>query len=113
MISGIRISLLKRTQTGVDDFGRPIYTETETPVDDALVGEPKAEDIPTGLDLTGRKATYWLAIPKTDTNDWECCRVRLPEPFAGTYQAVTIPIAGIPENVPLRWNKKILIERCG
>ena len=113
MIRGITIQLLTRTRTGVDAFDRPVYNETPVEVKNVLVGQPTAEDIPATLDLTGRKAVYVLAIPKGDAHEWENCRVVLPEPFAGTYQVIGIPTAGIEANIPLAWNKKVLVERCG
>lgn len=111
MIQGIQIKLLKRTQSGVDWSNRPIYTETEELVDDVLVGEPTTDDIEQALNMFGKRVQYVLAIPKGDAHDWVDVRVALPEPFAGTYQTIGFPIAGIDANIPLRWNKKVKVER--
>lgn len=113
MIHGITVTLMERTQTGTDAFNRPVYTETPVQVPDVLVGQPTTDDVITTTDLTGRKAVYWLAIPKGDTHDWEDVVVVLPAPFAGRYRTIGIPIAGIEENIPLRWNAKVLVERYG
>lgn len=111
MIQGIQIKLLKRTQSGVDWSNRPIYTETEELVDDVLVGEPTTDDIEQALNMFGKRVQYVLAIPKGDAHDWVDVHVVLPEPFAGTYQTIGFPIAGIDANIPLRWNKKVKVER--
>lgn len=113
MIRGVTIRLLTRTQTGTDEFDRPVYVETPVEVENVLVGEPSAADLPAALDLTGRRAVYVLGIPKGDAHTWENCRVILPEPFAGTYQVIGIPTAGIEANIPLKWNRKVLVERYG
>lgn len=113
MIHGISVTLHQRTQTGTDPFGVPVYEVTPVRVDDVLVGQPSTDDIATTLDLTGRRAQYWLAIPKGDAHDWEDAVVEIPAPMAGTYRAIGIPIAGIEENIPLRWNRKVLVERYG
>ena len=110
------VSLHVRTQTGTDDFNRPVYTETKTDVTDVLVGQPTTEDLASvtaTLDLTGRKAVYWLAVPKGDTHNWENAVVELPAPMAGVYRTIGKPIAGIEANIPLRWNKKVLLEIYG
>ena len=113
MIRGVTVQLLTRTKTGTDAFGVDTYTETPVNVANVLVGQPTADDLPASIDLTKRKAIYILGIPKGDTHDWENCRVILPAPFAGTYQAIKIPTAGIPANVPTPWNMKVTVERCG
>ena len=111
MIQGITIQLIQKTQTGVDAFNAPIYEEIPVDVADVLVGEPTSDEITDALNLHGKKAAYWIAIPKGDTNIWKDTKVIFPEPFAGTYQTIGYPIAGIEENIPLRWNKKIMVER--
>lgn len=111
MIRGITIQLLQRAQTGVDDYGSPVLTETAVDVAGVLVGEPSTSETPSTLDPVGRCVQYTMALPKGDAHVWEGNRVVLPEPFAGTYRVIGIPTAGIEANIPLRWNKKVLIER--
>lgn len=111
IMRGITITLLVRTQTGTDKLNRPVYqTETVT-VDDVLVGEPTADDISNAQVMFGKRAAYCMAIPKGDTHIWEDTEVILPAPFAGHYKTIGYPTAGIEANIPLRWNKKVLIER--
>ena len=111
MIKGITIQLVKRTLTGYNAFHEPEYTDTKISVDNVLVGEPSTDDITNALQLYGKKVAYTLAIPKGDTNDWADTFVVLPEPFAGTYKTIGYPTAGIEANIPLKWNKKVKIER--
>lgn len=107
----VSVTLIKKTQSGTDPFNQPEYDETEVTVDGVLVGEPSTDDITTVYMTYGAKVVYTLAVPKGDENDWRDTMVILPEPFAGTYHTVGIPTAGIEENIPLRWNKKIHLER--
>lgn len=112
-IKGITITLIVREQTGVDDTDRPIYTETEINVEDVLVCEPSTEDVTNELNISGKKLAYTLCIPKGDSNEWVDTDVVLPDPFAGRYRTIGYPTAYIEDNLPLRWNKKVRLERYG
>lgn len=109
-MKGITVTLLKRTESGTDAFNRPIYTETEVPVNNVLVSPTDAggDELLSALDLTGRKAVYTLAIPKGDTNVWEGNRVQF---FGETWQVIGIPTKGIDALIPLDWNLKVQVER--
>lgn len=110
-MKGVTIILKSKTKTGVDDFGQPIYEEKDVSVDDVLIGEPSAEDIQTALTEYGKRIAYTLAIPKGDENTWYKCRVTLPAPWSETFNVIGDAIMGIEANIPLRWNKKVHIER--
>lgn len=110
-MKGITVQLAVRTQTGTDIFGQPEYTDEMVNVDDVLVGEPTTEEINDALTVFGKRVQYRMAIPKGDTHDWEDTSVILPEPFAGIYRTVGYATAGIEANIPLRWNKKVLISK--
>lgn len=110
-MKGVTVTLEKKTQTGTDGFGQPIYTSESISVDDVLVGEPSTDDITNNLAMYGKTIVYTLAVPKGDMNDWEDTYVTLPEPMGGTFHTVGIPTAGIEENIPTRWNKKVHLER--
>ena len=113
MIHGIDITLITKTQTGTDALNHPIYVEKEEIVADVLVGEPSSDEITSTLSLYGKQVKYTLAIPKGDTHTWIDTQVILPEPFEGKYRTIGYPTAGIDANIPLRWNKKVMIERYG
>ena len=110
-MTGITVTLTKRTQTGTDPFGLPIYTDTTENVADVLVGEPSSNDVTNSITMYGKKIAYTLAIPKGDTHVWEDTFVELPAPFEGIYHTIGYPTAGIEANIPLRWNKKVHLER--
>lgn len=108
MIKGITVTLYNRTQSGTDGFGEPIYTEVGVTVNDVLVSPASVQEVLDTHNLYGRKAVYTLAIPKGDTHTWENAKVK----FFGEYWRVFgIPQEGIDANIPLRWNKKLTVER--
>lgn len=107
----VTVSLEKRTQSGTDAFNEPEYTVETVSVSGVLVGEPSTEDITNAYAMHGARVTYRLAIPKGDENDWDNTYVTLPSPFSGRYRTVGIATSGIEANIPLRWNKKVLLER--
>ena len=111
MIHGVTIQLVVRTQTGTDWANNPVYEEHLEPVGNVLVGEPSTDDITGTIEMYGKHLAYVLAIPKGDTHDWTDTKVILPEPFSGTYRTIGFPTAGIEENIPLMWNKKVKVER--
>ena len=110
-MNGITVLLEEKTQNGTDPFGRPVYTTTPKEVSDVLVGEPSTEDVTNSMTLYGKKIAYTLAIPTGDTHVWEDTYVILPPPFSGRYHTVGYATAGIESNIPLRWNKKVHLER--
>lgn len=110
---GVTVELLVKTQTGTDAFNHPIYSESWVTVDNVLVGEPSTDEITSTLSLYGKTVHYTLAIPKGDVNEWTDTEVRLPEPFGGKYKTIGYPTAGIEANIPLKWNKKVKLERYG
>lgn len=107
----VAVTLVLKTQSGTDDFGAPTYTETTKTVSDVLVGMPTSEEINNAVTMYGKRITYTLGIPKGDANVWEDTEVILPAPFSGRYRTIGYPTQGIPENVPTRWNTKVLLER--
>ncbi len=110
MIKGIPVTLIEKTQSGADEFGAPIYEETEVIVDNVLVSPSSTDDIVNSQDLYGKKSVYTLAIPKGDTHNWMDTKVKF---FGQEWQTFGFPLEGIEENIPLDWNKKVLVEQYG
>ena len=81
-MQGIDIIRYNKTQTGVDGFGAPIYSEAPEVVHNVLIGEPATEDIVNDLQLYGKRLAYTLAVTE-----------------------------GIEAMIPLRWNRKVKVER--
>lgn len=127
-MKGVTVTLKQKTQTGTDDLGQPIYTTTDVHVNDVLVGEPSTSDIENAMTMYGKRIAYTLALPKGDKHTWYKNQVVLPEPFCDykeetvsgakvivpvflTFNVIGDATAGIEENIPLRWNKKVHLER--
>ena len=110
LINGITVTLYDKVQSGVDGFNVPIFTETAVTVDDVLVTPVSADDIVTSVNLYGKQAVYELSIPKGDTHIWED---RTVEFFGHKWKTFGFCREWIEDNLPLRWNKKIKVERYG
>jgi hypothetical protein len=106
-IKGIPVTLYEKTQTGADENGMPVYTETPVTVDNVLVGEPTADDLLNEHNLTGKRVAYVLGIPKGDSHEWADRTVGF---FGQLFHTVGVPTQGIDELIPLGWNKKVKVE---
>lgn len=110
MLKGITITLFKKEVASLDEFNRLVYREIPVPVENVLVAPESNPEVLSRLNLTGKKEVYVLAIPKDDTNNWVDTKVE----FSGKqWRTVGEPIGGIEELIPLRWNKKVRVERYG
>lgn len=107
IIKGISVVLYDKVKIGVDPFNNPIYEEHEIKVDNVLVAPSTTDDIVTSQDLAGKKAIYTLAIPKTDNHDWEDKKIRF---YDKTWRSFGFVLQGIDENIPLDWNRKVMVE---
>jgi len=107
-IKGITVTLINKEEIGKDPLGAPIYLDKEIEVENVLVSPTSSDDIINQLNITGKKAVYTLAIPKSDTNIWEDKEVRF---FGEKWRVFGIPLQGIDELIPLDWNKKVMVER--
>lgn len=106
---GTSVVLYEKTQTGVDSFNNPIYSVTQTTVDNVLVGQPETDDITASIDLYGKRITYMLGLPKGDTHNWTNTIVEI---FGEPFHTFGDVIQGIEANVPTPWHKKVRVERC-
>lgn len=109
-MTGVSVVLHVRTQTGVDSFNAPIFSETTENVDNVLIGQPTTEEIDSTLSLYGKKIEYMLGIPKGDTHDWEDTIVEF---WGKRYRTFGMTIQGIEANIPTPWHKKVRVERDG
>lgn len=110
MIEGITVILYEKIEKGRDAFNAPIYEEVAEPVDNVLVCPSTTDDIVTSQDLYGKKAVYTMAIPKGDNHNWIDATVEF---FGRKWQTFGFPLEGIEENIPLDWNKKVMVEAYG
>lgn len=109
MIKGITVRLCVKEQTSTDPFNNPVFSENWVDVENVLVAPSTSDDITTSQDLYGKKAVYTLAIPKGDTHEW---KDTLVEFFGQRFRTFGFPVQGIDENIPLDWNKKVMVEAC-
>lgn len=108
-MKGITVTLYTQTQTGTDALNHPIYTENAVLVSDVLVSPIGSTEQLETYTLTGRKAVYQLGIPKGDNNDWKAgYKVSF---FGQDWRITGIPTEGIEDLIPLRWNKKVQVEK--
>ena len=107
MLHGIPVTLLNKTQTGVDAAGRPAYSWSPVTVENVLVAPMSEVDSTQGLLPTGHRAVYHMAIPKTDTHTWEGQLVQF---FGNTWAVVGITTRGIDDLIPGPWNQKVAVE---
>lgn len=108
MFKTITVTLYDRRETGRDAFGASVCEEVPVEVPGVLAAPSSTQDIVDTVNLTGRKAAYTLGIPKGDANDWENRRVDF---FGKSWRTIGIPQEGIEENIPLAWNRKVMVER--
>lgn len=107
LIHGMTITLINKVEVGTDPFGVPIYEDKKIKVDDVLVVPAMSDDVVNNLNLFGKKAVYLLGIPKGDTNIWEDQEVEF---FGARFRTFGKVTEGIEDLIPLRWNKKIMVE---
>lgn len=107
MIKGIKVSLLQKTQTGVDAFNHPIYSEEWVDVDNVLVGQPSSDAIVSDIQIYGKRLVYTLAIPKSDDHNWTDTYVQF---FGKKFRTYGDVIQGIETMIPLSWNKQVKVE---
>ena len=110
MIKGITVTLYEKEKINEDSFGKPIYKETPTKVENVLVAPANTSEILDTLNLTGKKAVYTIARPKGDEHVWEDNKVDF---FEETWKVIGLPQQGIEHNIPLEWNQKWMVERYG
>ena len=107
-IKGITVKLYENTQTGVDAFNAPVFTEQAVNVDNVLVYPVEDAEIVNEIQLHGKKVVYELCIPKGDTHTWADSKVEF---FGETFIVVGDGKEYIEDNLPLSWNKKYKVAR--
>lgn len=107
MIRTIIVTLITKKQTGKDPFGMPVTEEIREEISGVLVTPASSDDVVSSVQLYGKKAVYNLAIPKGDTHDWKDAEVEF---FGQTWRTFGFPTEGIEANIPLKWNRKVMVE---
>lgn len=109
-LKGITIKLITKEKTGEDPFGSTVFSYVEQEVENVLIAPVSSQEVIDKLTLYGKKAEYTLAIPKGDTHNWEDAEVEF---FGQRWKTIGIPLEGIEDLIPGRWNKKVTVERFG
>lgn len=112
MIKTITVKLYEKNnedQRYTDPFNTSATNEYADGVDvsGVLVSPVSAEDVINELNLSGKRISYTLCIPKGDKHIWTGAKVDF---FAHSWKVVGMPQEWIEENVPLKWNKKVQVE---
>lgn len=107
-IKGITVTLIDKVFVGKDPLNKPVYKDTPIEIKNVLVAPTSSEEVLTTQNLTGRTAVYTLAIPKGDTHEWENKEVEF---FGKRWRVFGISLEGIDDLIPLKWNKKVQVER--
>lgn len=108
MLKGTTILLHKFTYTEWNAFGeasQPI--EEVTVIEDCLVAPSTAQDMEESMNLFGKRATYVLALPKGNADNFTNNEV---EWLGHRFKVVGTPIEGVEANVPTRWHRKVYLE---
>ncbi|MGJ0961076.1 hypothetical protein ACR75P_05195 [Faecalicoccus pleomorphus] len=108
LFKGITITLHEKSMIGRDEFNHPIYQYIDKKVENVLIEPITQTDIVNQTDLRGRKLAYRLCIPKGDNHQWEGNDVTIYNQRFKVYGPVE---QYIEKNLPLQWNKKVLVER--
>ena len=100
------VLLITRTQT-LDAHNYPIVSEQEEWVDNVLVGEPTQAELENVAEVKHERAVYMLAVPKGDAHDWQDATVAF---WGRRWRQIGRIVQGIEANIPLEWNKKLMVE---
>lgn len=107
-LRGITITVYQKKPIGSDAFGHMQYEHVPEQVDDVLVAPVSSSESSSNQNVSISKTQYNLAIPKGDTHGWTDTKVEF---FGKAWKTVGEPVEGIEENMPLLWNKKVVVER--
>ena len=107
-IKGQKVILHEKIQNGEDDFKNPIYEESIVEVENVLI-EPASNDaVITEQQLTGKHMVYVLHIPKGDNHNWKDAVVEF---YGETWNTFGDCMIYDQDLIPLKWNKKVKVER--
>ena len=103
MIRGTTVTIIGRTQSGIDPGGDPIWSETEERVDDVLVQDGTQANSTASTSPEGISVDRTIHMPrKWIFHSLRGCRVRLPDGIE--YSVVGDPIPYDGGLTPTRWN---------
>ena len=107
MIHGENITVIRRTQSGVDAHNKAIYTETQETIENVLVGIQTARE--QGADEYENTPIigYKLYIPKTYTASLFNCEILVR---GERFKVVGDPKGYAPCNIYGEWNRSVVVN---
>lgn len=107
-LKGTTVILYNKTEVGRDSINNPVFETASEEVENVLIGSPGEQEIVDVLNLTGRKVSYVLGIPKGDTHDWTDKKVTF---FGKEFRTIGEPTEGLEGMIPMEWNRRVRCER--
>ena len=109
MIKGETVTVTRRTVTGRDGMGEPVFAETSTDVGNVLWHEATTDEMDESNRMFGVTCELSLDFPKTFTDSLEGCSVNV----RGTeYRILGDPKGYMPDNCPTPWNRSAKAVRA-
>lgn len=107
LVKGQTVKLHTKTQSGVDDFNQPTYTESVVEVENVIIQPAINEDVVSNTEINGKHIAYVLHIPKGDTHTWKDSEVEF---YGKTWKTYGDYLEYDSSMTPLSWNKQIKVE---
>lgn len=102
MIRGRQAVVVRRVQSGTDEMGDPVFTETEETVANVLAAPSSTDEMDETNRAFGVVCEMTFHFPKSYTASLEGCRVR----WGGReYRVIGDPQPYMDENTPTPWNR--------
>ena len=108
MIKGEKVILIEKKITGLDLFGKEIYSEEEIEIDNVIIGSPTFDQSTESMQLEGKKLAFTLGIPKCDKHDWKDKVIIIR---GMRFKSYGFPLVQTSANVPGKWNTQVKVER--
>lgn len=110
MIRGTTVTIIGRTQPGIDPGGDPICTPSEEQVDDVLVQDGAQANSTASTSPDGISVDRTIHMPRSwSYRSLRGCRVRLPDDVEYTVIGDPLPYDG--GLTPTRWNLTVQLHK--
>lgn len=103
-MTGTEVTIIRRTQTGSDDFNMPVYEETTETVENCLVC-PVSTDVLDENRPEGFELIYRVVFPSTFTGSLAHTQLILPLVDEEQRFDVYGDPQPVPHNCPTQWNR--------
>lgn len=109
MMHGTTVTIISRTQSGIDPGGDPIWTPSEEHVDDVLVQDGTQANSTASTSPDGISVDRTIHMPRSwSYRSLRGCRVRLPDGVEYTVIGDPLPYDG--GLTPTRWNLTVQLH---